>query len=567
MSIAVGILDGLGITMFLPLLQMVGEGGADAESMGRLGFVVEGMERMGIQPSLTVVLLIMCLFFLFKGVASFIQKAYDSYLLEYFSRQLRLASLDGLNHLRFKRFATSDLGRIQNAMTGEVDRLVRAHTSYFGTIQQGIMVAVYMSFALLVDARFAILVTIGGALTNLFYQLVYKKTKKASVTLNYYYDVYEGQIIQHVNNYKYLRATGMIPFFGERLKHTILNIEANRIRIGILSSLLAAAREPILVAVVATVILVQVSYLGGALGAILISLLFFYRALNALTQLQNNWNQFLGVYGAMESMKAFQAEIKAHRETNGTETLNSIREGLVADRVGFRYGDTPILRDISLVIRRRESVAFVGESGSGKTTLVNVLAGLLPADAGEVRVDGQPLQLLDRNTYQRRIGYVTQEPVIFNDSIYNNITLWAESTPDNLMRFDRALRQASLHDFVKGLTQGKDCLLGNNGINLSGGQRQRVSIARELYKDIDLLILDEATSALDSETERAIRENIDALKGQYTLLIVAHRLSTIRNVDRVILMQDGRIVEEGSFDELARKQPRFRRMVELQELS
>lgn len=559
-------LDGLGITMFLPLLQMVGEGGTEPSEMGKLGFLVEGMESLGLHLTLGMVLLIMCGFFIFKGIATFIQRAYDSYLLEFFSRELRMASLDGLNNLQFKFFVTSNLGRIQNAMTGEVDRLARAYISYFGTIQQGIMVAVYLGFAFMVDIRFAVLVTIGGALTNLLYRQVYLRTKKLSVNLNYFYEFYEGQIIQHVTNYKYLRATGLVPFFGERLKNTIFNIQANRIRIGVLSSFLAAAREPILVAVVAVVILLQVKYLGGALGAILISLLFFYRALSALTLLQGNWNQFLGVYGAMESIKTFQQEIKDNRDSNGLVQVDRIHQGLEADQVGFSYGSTPILRDISLNIRRNESIAFVGESGSGKTTLVNVLAGLLPADAGEVRVDGQPLISLDRHTYQRRIGYVTQEPVIFIDTIYNNITFWAAPSEDNLIRFERALQQAFLYEFVQSLPDGKESLLGNNGINLSGGQRQRVSIARELYKDIDILIMDEATSALDSETERAIQENIEALQGKYTLLIVAHRLSTIRNVDRVILLQDGRIVDEGSFEILAHNQPRFRRMIELQEL-
>src|SRR5699024_9108400 len=152
---------------------------------------------------------------------------------------------------------------------------------------------------------------------------------------------------------------------------------------------------------------------------------------------------------------------------------------------------------------------------------------------GEIWVDRQLMKNLNKQTFQKHIGYVSQDPVIFNDTIYNNITFWDEPTPKNLKRFEKAVEQASLIDFLNQQPLGKETELGNNGIKLSGGQKQRVSIARELYKDIDILILDEATSALDSETENAIQESIDALQGKYTLLVVAHRLATIRNVDEV----------------------------------
>jgi len=161
---------------------------------------------------------------------------------------------------------------------------------------------------------------------------------------------------------------------------------------------------------------------------------------------------------------------------------------------------------------------------------------------------------------------VSQDAVIFNDTIYNNVSFWAEKTDENLAKFEEAIRQSALKSFIDELPDKEETLLGNNGINLSGGQKQRVSIARELFKDIDLLILDEATSALDSETEKEIQQSIDALQGKYTLLIVAHRLSTVRNVDRVILMDRGKIIDMAGFEELMTRNKKFKRMVELQEL-
>src|SRR5690554_7674894 len=209
----------------------------------------------------------------------------------------------------------------------------------------------------------------------------------------------------------------------------------------------------------------------------------------------------------------------------------------------FAYGAKPILKNINLHISKNESLALVGESGSGKTTLISLITGLLHPDDGSIKVGGVALSDFQSKSYQKHIGYVSQDPVIFDDNLYNNVTFWAPKTPENQLRFEESIRKASLEDFMLELNERENTILGNNGINLSGGQRQRVSIARELYKDIELLILDEATSSLDSETEKAIQESIEALQGKYTIIIVAHRLSTIKNVDRIVFMDKGRIVD------------------------
>jgi subfamily B ATP-binding cassette protein MsbA len=191
---------------------------------------------------------------------------------------------------------------------------------------------------------------------------------------------------------------------------------------------------------------------------------------------------------------------------------------------------------------------------------------LLKPVSGHVKVDEISLDVINLDSYQKRIGYIAQEPVVFSDTIFNNITFWDSPNEENIKRFQKAIEQASIKKFIEELPEKENTLLGNNGINLSGGQKQRISIARELYKEIDILILDEATSALDSETEREIQENIDKLKGNYTIVIIAHRLSTIKSADVICLMDQGRLSDQGNFDELIIKSDKFKRMVELQEI-
>lgn len=568
LSVFVSLLDGMGLTMFVPLLQVIGgdEGMVDSQEMGKLAYLIDGFQNSGIPLTIVSVLLLMILFFSLKGVAIYFTEMYRIYLQESFIRKIRLSLLSNLNQLSFKSFVTSDAGRIQNTMTGEVDRVSRSFRYYFQTFQEAVMVLVYLGFAFAVDPKFAFLVMIGGLLTNFLYKSLYKHTKGASRKLTTHTSKFQGQIIQHVGNFKYLNATGTINKFGDKLEKTVYEIEKSRRKIGSLASLAIAAREPMLVAVIALVILLQVKLFGGAIAGILVSLLFFFRALHALTNMQNKWNSFLEYSGSLENMQDFEKELKSNRIKDGKQSIDTFEEKISLQNVDFYYGKTQILKDISLDIVKNESIAFVGESGSGKTTLINMISGLFPEDRGSVYVDNVLLRNVKKETYQQRIGYVSQDPVVFNDTIYNNITLWAEKSPENIKRFEQSIQQASLSDLLKDLPAAAETYLGNNGINLSGGQKQRVSIARELFKDIDILILDEATSALDSETEKAIQESIDALKGNYTILMIAHRLSTIQNADRIVFMDKGSIIDIGSFEDLANRQERFKKMVELQEL-
>lgn len=567
LGVLVGVLDGFGLAMFMPLLEMVNDAKqANGSSLGNLRFLVEIMESIGLSLSLATVLLMMVFFFVFKGIIKFFASLYNATLRKFFINRLRNHLLSSFNKITFKYFVTSDVGRIQNTMSVEIERASAAFYNYANTLQQAIMVLVYISFAFFVDIRFALLVTIGGGLSNFLYKAIYKKTKGSSKEFTKDSHLYQGQIIQYVSNFKYLKATALLNLYGSHLQKSIVAIEKSRFRIGKLSALLESAREPILIVVVASVILIQTTLLKASLGPILISLLFFYRALSSLMNLQNSYNRFLELSGSLDNLMQFQEEIRTAKESNGKQIIENIKGGLELKDVGLQYGSVSVLEQINLILSKNESIAFVGESGSGKTTLVNILAGLLPPDEGTFIINGIDRENIDISSYQNKIGYITQDPVIFSDTIFNNVTLWAEPTDLNKSRFREALQKASISSFVEESPLGADTILGNDGVNLSGGQKQRISIARELYKDIEILILDEATSALDSETEKAIQESIDALKGQYTIFMVAHRLSTIRNADKIVVMKKGQIQQVGSYSELIESSSIFKNMVALQEL-
>ena len=567
-SLVVGMLDGFGLTMFFPLLQMTGENPEfDSNQLGNMSFLVEGFDTFGIPLTTYSALIVMLIFFTLKGFFKYFVGYLRAVYQQFFVRKLRVDNANALANFSYNSFVNSDSGRIQNTFTAEVERVNGAFRAYFMAIQSAVLVLVYIGLAFFVNAKFAILISIGGVVSNLLFKGLYAATKRASRAYTSEAHGFQGLLIQNVTNFKYLKATSLIFPYGQKLKGRILDIEILQRRMGILKARMQAMREPITMLVVVSVIIIQMEVFGEEIGAIVLSLLLFYRAMTFLLAAQNEYNSFLGSEGSLRNMENFAQELKEGREQYGEESFEQFKDQIKIEKLSFNYGDTSVLKSIDLKIDRNETIAIIGESGSGKTTLVNIIAGLIKPSGGHVLYDGVSSDKLDLRTLQNRIGYITQEPVIFSDTIFNNVTFWSEKTSENISRFNEALKKASIYTFVEELNEKGDTMLGQNGINLSGGQKQRLSIARELYKDVDFLMMDEATSALDSETEKYIQQNIDALKGRYTIIIIALRLSPIKNVDKIVLLKKGEIDKVGSFDHLMTVSNDFKKMVMLQEFS
>ena len=236
---------------------------------------------------------------------------------------------------------------------------------------------------------------------------------------------------------------------------------------------------------------------------------------------------------------------------------------IVFDRVGFRYGDgEPVLSDVSFKIPRGRVVALVGPSGAGKTTLADLLPRFHDPTEGRILLDGTPLTRLTRRSLRTLMGVVSQDTVLLNNTVFANIAYGSPGATRE--RVEAAAEAANAAAFIRQLPQGLDTVLGERGTRLSGGQRQRIAIARALLRDPPILILDEATSALDTESERLVQQAIDRLMRERTVLVIAHRLATVRDADEIVVLEDGRIVQRGTHDELYRAGGLYRRLHDLQ---
>jgi ATP-binding cassette subfamily B protein len=236
-------------------------------------------------------------------------------------------------------------------------------------------------------------------------------------------------------------------------------------------------------------------------------------------------------------------------EPDATEL--TITDGAVTlDDVTFAYGDEAVLRDIDVAVEGGTTVGVVGPTGAGKSTLLKLLPRLYDPEAGVVRIDGQDVRSVTLRDLRQSIGYVSQEPFLFYGTVAENIRYGTFDATD--AEIEQAAERAQAGEFIRKLPEGFDTLVGERGVKLSGGQRQRLAIARTMLKDPEILILDEATSAVDTETEALIQASLQEFAADRMTFVIAHRLSTIRNAARILVLDDGRIVEDGSHEELLR---------------
>ena len=252
---------------------------------------------------------------------------------------------------------------------------------------------------------------------------------------------------------------------------------------------------------------------------------------------------------------------KFKKEKFGNKVLDKINGNFEFKDVSFSYNeDKVILKNISFKIKANETVAFVGKSGSGKSTIFNLLNRLYMIDSGEILIDNVNINELTKDSIRNNMSIITQNPYIFNFSIRDNLKLVKDDMTDEEMI--EACKLACLHDFIMSLKNDYDTIVGEGGVTLSGGQRQRLAIARALLKKTEIILFDEATSALDNETQKNIQNAINNMKGEYTILIIAHRLSTVIDCDRIIIIDDGQILDEGSHEKLIKTNDFYKKLYE-----
>ncbi len=565
LMVCLSLTEGISLLMLVPLLQLVGLNVQEG-SIGRLAeFISSIFSTIGIRPTLIAVL---CVYVFIVIIHSLLRRweTSVSLTLEYeFVVRLRERLYRAIANTNWLFFARNRVSDFTHALTIEMERIGAATYYILNLLATGIVAIVYILFALKLSAMMTGLVFLCGIGLIL---LLKKKTKIAHETGEGLSEAMSGlynAISEHLNGMKTAKSYGVeerhvevFRVLAEQVRYMYSHAVQNQAEVNYWFNIGS-------VIILSLVLYVSIQILSIPTAGVLLLLFLFARVMPKLSSIQQNFQSSINMTPSFSRVMELQkrCEEAAETETKRYEKID-IGNGIRFNKVSFSYdSNSRVIKDLDITIKAGQTTAIFGPSGAGKTTIADLLMGLIVPNEGSILIDEKELVSERMKAWREQIGYVPQDTFLFNDTLRANL-LWA--SPDaNEEEINLSLKFAATEGFVSGLPKGSDTILGDRGVLISGGERQRLALARALLRKPSLLILDEATSSLDSENEKRIQSAIERLHGQMTILIISHRLSTIRGADIIHVVEGGRLVESGTWDTLITKENgRFRALYQAQ---
>jgi len=568
-NIGAALLDVFSFTLLIPFLdalfgtQTVGRVTAIQQKI--VGAFLRSGDSMGSLRNIIVVILIAVTL---KNFLVWLSGQFGAALQEYVTRDLRNTLYAHLQRLPLAYFTRTKAGQILARVLQDTQQTKQVITeAVTRSIQSAAMVITSIVAMFVMSWRLSLLALVVAPLLIGLLQPILRKLRKGHKRLGNQYGEMTSVVQEAINGMRLVKSYRGEGYEEGRFREASDRYSRGMVKVNRLAFLAQPITETVATAIAMLILLVgarqvQVdkSLTGSELIAFLAIVMRMLQPLKQLSQVPTVAQQSLAA--AERLFEVFDQPTEVARD-RGTREVANVAGTVTFERVGFAYDDEPVLRDISFTARRGEVVALVGPSGAGKSTLVDLIPRFYEPTQGRILLDGVDTQEIRLASLRALTGIVSQDTVLFNDTVRANIAYGAPGkyTPAQV---EAAARAANAHDFITALPEGYETVLGERGTRLSGGQRQRLAIARALLADPPILILDEATSALDTESERLVQEAIDRLLSGRTVFVIAHRLSTIQHASQILVLERGRVVEQGNHESLLALGGVYRRLHALQ---
>lgn len=533
--------EGVGIATFVPLLAIaMNEQAAEASPGGaEIAAAVEGfLGWLGLPFSVLSIALLAVLLMWLKAGLLLLSMRYVGNTVAMIESELRLDVLRDLFAARWSYFGRHQLGRLTNAMATEATRASQAYRQLALATKYATVSLVGLALAMFLSWQLALVTLVGwfcvALALNGLVRMARRAGRKQTVVINQLL----ARLTDALLNVKLLKTMRLEDRIGPLLARDTGRLQKAMRKQVLAKEALVALQEPIMFMMLLAAMWYSQRFALLGREEVVVMLFALLRTLSGVTKLQSRYQHAVSDASALDSLLELKAGAQADAEVLSEGAAPTLERGIELRSVDFAYDERPVLQQVDLEIPAGEITALLGSSGGGKTTITDLVTGLIRPDAGEVTVDGVPLDAIDLAAWRSSVGYVPQDVVLMHDSVRVNVTFGDESCSD--ARVEEALRAAGVWEVVCEMPGGLDASVGERGSLLSGGQRARIGLARALVGRPALLILDEATAALDPETEAVVLETIQQLRGRVTVLAISHQPALREIADRVYRVDEGR---------------------------